>query len=101
MNTATILGVVAGIFTGLGGLATALWTRRQINATAESTSISTMKEVVMSVRDEMSRLQDANENLLLRLQELEHVNTQLRYRVAKLEAWIAKQGHDPAIVNGH
>ena len=101
MNTAAIVGLIAGLFTGLGGLFTAWWTRRQINATAESTSISTMKEVVLSVRNEMQRLKDDNEILLLRVNDLEHVSDQQRFRIAKLEAWIAEQGHDPHSLNGH
>lgn len=101
MNAAGIAGIVAAILTGVAGLFTAIWTRRKVSAEAESVSIATMQQVIKSVRAEMSRLADTNENMRLQISELEHTNQALAFRVAKLEKWIITQGHDPTDINGH
>lgn len=101
MGGAEVAGWLTAIGTGIGGLVTAIVTRRKVTAETESVSITTMQKVVESVRTEMSRLQDANENLRLRVGELEHTNQQLVFRLVKLETYISKTGVDPKKINGH
>lgn len=94
MNAGSIIAVVIGVLTGIGGVITALVTRRKIKAESESLSISTMRAVVESVRQELERLKDINENLQLRLQEVEASNQQLRWRLTKLEEFLTESGHN-------
>jgi chromosome segregation ATPase len=105
VDTATLVGLTVALATALAGLVTATTTRRKIGAEAEATSVSTMGDVIDTVRDEMDRLRDQVktyrdridrmtddlDNARQKIADLEHTNDDLRWRLARLEELLVRE----------
>lgn len=105
MDTATLVGLSVALATALAGWITALATRRKISAEAESTSVSTMTNVVDTVRGEMKRLEtqvkeyraiaerarDELAEALEAIAALERTNDDLRWRLARFEELLIRE----------
>lgn len=94
MNEAQWTAIVVALLTGGGGLWTAIHTKKKIDADSESVSVSTMRAVVESVREELARCHSDRAVVLERLDNAER-------RIRSLENYIKlNHGVDPGDING-
>lgn len=108
-STGIIIGWIITGATAIGGLITAIVTRRKVSAEAEAVTVTTMELVIKRLHDELQVVVTENETHEARLQELEHERNSLRLsvtrlenRIARLESWIRHNtATDPADINGH
>lgn len=95
MNDASIVAVVVAFITGAGGLFTALTTKRKIDADSESVSVSTMKHVLLELRQELERCHLERSSFQQRMADAEK-------RIDSLETYIRlNHGINPEDINGH
>ena len=103
MSAAEIGSAVAVLVALISGGFTYAKTR----AEAGNITVTTAKDVVALVKDELDRvnrdLKETTGELLeqrRRRHELEEHVTMLEHRIARLERFITEIGHDPATING-